>query len=186
MGNALFSDGAAALVCKSGMSDQPASARTGHVTKTVPYAAGESAKPHAMRLVATGSCLIPNSTDVMAWRIGDHGFDMYLSASVSAVIQQHLRSWIEQWLAKYDVSIKAIRSWAIHPGGPRILDAVESSLGLTPDDTADARGVLAEYGNMSSPTILFVLNRLQQRDAPMPCVALGFGPGLSIEAALFW
>ena len=76
-------------------------------------------------------------------------------------------------------------SWAIHPGGPRILSAVEEALDLSPEATAVSRQVLAECGNMSSPTVLFVLQRLVDQRAPRPCVALGFGPGLATEAALF-
>ena len=71
-----------------------------------------------------------------------------------------------------------------YPGGPRILDAVQEALGLDDAALADSRHILQHYGNMSSPTILFILQRLLQTQ-PGPCVALGFGPGLMIEAALF-
>ena len=75
-------------------------------------------------------------------------------------------------------------SWAVHPGGPRILQAVESSLELPAEATRFSHEVLAEYGNMSSPTVLFILDRLRRAAAPRPCVALGFGPGLVAEATL--
>ena len=77
-----------------------------------------------------------------------------------------------------------MNSWAIHPGGPRILSAVEEAAGLAPTATAAAREVFARHGNMSSPTVLFILDRLRAEDAPRPCVALGFGPGLMAEAVL--
>jgi len=77
-----------------------------------------------------------------------------------------------------------IRSWAVHPGGPRVLAAVEESLSLPPEALATAREVLAEHGNMSSATILFVLERLIRGDAASPCVAMAFGPGLTAELAL--
>ena len=83
------------------------------------------------------------------------------------------------------LTIEQVGSWAVHPGGPRIVTAVEEALGLDERATTDSRAVLAECGNMSSPTVLFVLERLQRRQAPRPCVALGFGPGLVAEAALF-
>ena len=121
----------------------------------------------------------------MTWSIGDHGFEMALSPRVPELIGAHLRPWLEGWLASQGLDRKAVRSWAIHPGGPRILDVVEETLGLGPDATRDSRAVLEECGNMSSPTILFILDRLRRRDAPRPCVALGFGPGLAAEAALF-
>ena len=72
-----------------------------------------------------------------------------------------------------------------HPGGPKILDAVEKSLSLTPADLEPSRTILAEHGNMSSPTLVFILDRLQRANSPRPCVALGFGPGMVVEAALF-
>jgi len=137
------------------------------------------------RLKATGSCLIPDSQQAMTWRIGDHGFEMTLDASVPELIQSHLGPWISQWLSEHRLSLDAVGSWAIHPGGPRILAAVEESLCLNESATAVSREVLAQFGNMSSPTVLFILDRLRSRNAPRPCVALGFGPGLFAEAALF-
>ena len=72
----------------------------------------------------------------------------------------------------------------MHPGGPKILDGVEEALSLPPDALAESREVLAEYGNMSSPTVLVIFERLRRRNAPLPCLALAFGPGLTVEAAL--
>jgi predicted naringenin-chalcone synthase len=96
-----------------------------------------------------------------------------------------LRPWLRGWLAGHGLEIGAVASWAIHPGGPRILDAVGESLGLGGGETADSRAVLSSCGNMSSPTVLFILERLRGRPGALPCVALAFGPGLAIEAALF-
>jgi predicted naringenin-chalcone synthase len=160
--NALFSDGAAAVV----------GAAVGDAETT-------------WKVKANGSCLIPDSADAMSWTVGDHGFEMTLSRAVPALIARHLRPWLERWLATSGLSVEAIRSWAVHPGGPRIVAAVEEALDLGRDATAVSRDVLAEYGNMSSPTLLFILERLRQENGPRPCVALGFGPGLHAEAALF-
>jgi predicted naringenin-chalcone synthase len=162
--NALFGDGAAAVV-------------TG----------GPIAKEddRSWRLKATGSCLIPNSQQAMTWRIGDHGFEMTLDATVPEMIQTHLRPWLATWLDDHGLTLEAIRSWAIHPGGPRILGSIEESLGLDAEATAVSREILAQHGNMSSPTVLFILQRLRELNAPRPCVALGFGPGLFAEAGLF-
>ncbi|MEQ9070818.1 MAG: 3-oxoacyl-[acyl-carrier-protein] synthase III C-terminal domain-containing protein, partial [Gimesia chilikensis] len=74
--------------------------------------------------------------------------------------------------------------WAIHPGGPRILNAVAETVGFEESLLSPSREVLARYGNMSSPTVLFILKKLQEEQARLPCVMLGFGPGLTIEAAL--
>lgn len=158
--NALFADGAAALV----------------------GAAGGRAD---WRIVANGSCLVPDSEDAMRWRIGDHGFEMGLSKRIGGLIGGHLRPWLVDWLGRLGLTIDAIATWAVHPGGPKILDEVVAALDLPRSAVDDSRAVLTDYGNMSSPTILFILDRLRRRAAARPCVALAFGPGLVVEAALF-
>jgi predicted naringenin-chalcone synthase len=110
---------------------------------------------------------------------------MVLSRRVPGLIARHLKPWLESWLNDNGLTLTEVASWAVHPGGPKIVAAVEESLDLPPKALAVSRGVLANYGNMSSPTVLFVLDRLRQENAPRPCVALGFGPGLVVEAALF-
>ncbi len=160
--NALFADGAAAIV---GVPD-------------------DAAPPDAWRVTETRSCLIPGSETAMGWTIGDNGFEMSLSKHVPRLIAQHLRPWLEGWLREQGLAVDQVGSWAVHPGGPRILDAVEESLCLPRSATDVSRAVLAEHGNMSSPTILFIINRLRMAGAPRPCVALGFGPGLTAEALL--
>lgn len=162
--NALFADGAAAVVIAAGQPD--------------------AAGPGAWRIRASGSCLLPDSENEMTWKIGDHGFEMTLSARVPGVIEQHVRPWMERWLARSELRIDQIGSWAVHPGGPRIVDSVAASLGLPPGTTSISDEILSEFGNMSSPTVLFILQRLRQRGARLPCVALAFGPGLMAEAAL--
>jgi predicted naringenin-chalcone synthase len=144
-----------------------------------------AAPASAWRVAATGSCYLPDSARAMTWSIGDHGFEMTLSKRVPGLIEQHLRPWLETWLAGQGLALNEIACWAIHPGGPRILGAVEQALGLCPEQTATALEVLCELGNMSSPTVLFILDRLRRQGAVPPCVALGFGPGLVAEATLF-
>ena len=121
----------------------------------------------------------------MGWTVGDNGFEMMMSRRIPALIAKNLRPWLEGWLGDNGLSLADVRSWAVHPGGPKILTAVEESLGLPADAVAASWAVYAEYGNMSSPTVLFVLDRLRRANAPRPCVALGFGPGLVAEATLF-
>jgi predicted naringenin-chalcone synthase len=161
--NALFADGAAAVAGR----------------------AEPSGEPGAWTLEASGSVLVPRSADAMTWKIGDQGFEMTLSPRVGALIGENLRPWLEGWLDSRGLTPGDVATWAIHPGGPKILDAAEAALGLSRSATEDSREILAAYGNMSSPTILFLIDRLRQRGAPLPCVALAFGPGLAIEAALF-
>ena len=175
--NALFADGAAAAVVGQAEADTEAAGPESDLPDDGPRA--------HWRLAASGSVLIPGTAGAMTWGIGDHGFDMTLSPEIPALIRAHLPGWLDGWLGRQGLSTAAVGSWAVHPGGPRILDAVRDSLGLDRNALDDSRAVLAAYGNMSSPTILFILDRLTRRDAPRPCVALGFGPGLAVEAALF-
>ena len=161
--NALFADGAAALIVRSATAD----------------AAG------AYRLVATGSTLIADSESAMSWRIGDHGFAMTLGTNVPDLIGREVTPWLSAWLARTGLGITSVGSWAIHPGGPRILATFGEAAGLDGTALGPSYRILAEYGNMSSPTIAFILDRLRSSAAPRPCVALAFGPGLTVEAALF-
>lgn len=160
--NALFADGAAALV--------------GRAT---------DGADGAWRIADTGSVLVPDSEDAMTWRIGDNGFAMTLSARVPELIATHLRGWIERWLDRNGLEVSEVKSWAVHPGGPRILSSVASALSLPNGSLDVSKETLRDYGNMSSPTVLFILRRLRSEKAPRPCVALGFGPGLMAEAVLF-
>jgi predicted naringenin-chalcone synthase len=110
---------------------------------------------------------------------------MTLSKQVPAIIAEGLHPWLNEWLGAQGRTVDEIKSWAVHPGGPRILDAVEDALQLGRNGLTTSRDILANYGNMSSPTTLFIINRMREQNSPRPCVALGFGPGLAIEAALF-
>ena len=133
---------------------------------------------------AQGTFLMPESGDAMSWRIGDHGFRMTLSAEVPQLIVTHLGGWLRDWLKQQGLRVDEVGSWAVHPGGPRILDAVEEALALETGILDVSRDVLRSHGNMSSPTVLFVLERLRKAGADLPCVALAFGPGLVVEAML--
>lgn len=157
--NALFADGSAALV---GQSDGS-----------------------GWKVRANGACLVPESEGAMSWRIGDHGFEMGLSSALPRIIEANLRPWLADWLNQHGLTIDDVATWAVHPGGPSIVRSVQKGLGLADDALDVSLGVLQELGNMSSPTILFILERLLAADAELPCVGLAFGPGLSVEAVLF-
>ncbi|WP_233130248.1 hypothetical protein [Synechococcus sp. 1G10] len=120
----------------------------------------------------------------MSWTIADHGFEMTLSAKVPETIADHLRPWLERWLSSRGESLASIGSWALHPGGPRDLAAVAAAAELDPSQIEPSAAVLRQFGNMSSATILFILERLHRGAAPRPWVALAFGPGLTVEASL--
>ena len=131
------------------------------------------------------SFIIPGTAEMMSWRIGDYGFEMTLSPSVPDVIRETLRPWLTEWVDEWGLSIGEVECWAIHPGGPRVLSATGEALGLDPSALAPSFAILEQYGNMSSPTVAFILEQLQSRGCRPPCVMMAFGPGLTIEAALW-
>lgn len=160
--NALFSDGASSAVLSS-----------------------EKRGKHKWRLRASGSYLFENSEHLMGWEIGNHGFRMNLSPEIPKMINAYLKGFLATWLIRQNLAISEIQSWAVHPGGPRILNAVHSALNLKPDALSSSRRILTNYGNMSSATVLYIVSDLIQNHSKLPCVALGFGPGLNLEIALF-
>jgi len=132
------------------------------------------------------------STDVahlgdMTWEVTDTGFRMGLSPNVPKVLARHVRPVVDGLLARHGLAIGDIAGWAVHPGGPRILDVVEERLELAPADLAASRSVLRDYGNCSSATVLMVLDRLVTTAQPADgdyLVAMAFGPGLTLYATL--
>ena len=129
----------------------------------------------------------------MSWRVGDHGFEMLLTSEVGERIEQGLAAWLTQWLSEHGVALDDVALWGVHPGGPRIVGAVQSALGLEAESLTTSRSVLQLYGNMSSPTVLFILDAFGKQLGEGPtlqagqsqhCVLLAFGPGLVAEVAL--
>jgi alkylresorcinol/alkylpyrone synthase len=127
------------------------------------------------------------TADYMTWDVTDFGFRMGLSRRVPEVLARHVRPLVDSLLAANGVAIEQVAGWAVHPGGPSILDVVAEELDLPADALQESRHVLAEDGNCSSATVLLVLDRIRRR-RPLPpgsfVVALAFGPGLTLYAAL--
>ncbi|WP_350356224.1 type III polyketide synthase [Cohnella hashimotonis] len=137
----------------------------------------------AFELGRPSSALLPEGENEMVWEVGDHGFDLYLSSRIPALIGRYLPERLASFLGEKDSQPDI---WAIHPGGKGILDALESELGLEDMHTGYSRGVLRDFGNMSSATLLFVLDAIRKakRDenaARSEGICLAFGPGLSAE-----
>jgi len=124
----------------------------------------------------------------MAWTIGDHGFEMVLSTYVPDIIEANLDRVMTPLFEKADITIEDVDYWGLHPGGRAIIDKVQNSLKLSKIQVEASRQVLANYGNMSSATIFFVLKRiLENPDITSGSTILGlaFGPGLTIESGIF-
>ena len=155
--NTLFSDGSAAVIVARG-------------------------DPNALPSIAgTHSIMMPHSASEMAWRIGDNGFEMTLGARVPEIIESRVGEWVRCALAKHSHKVEDVRGWAIHPGGPRVIDAVIASLAIPHESGNASRRILRDFGNMSSATLLFILRELLDRKVARPWVGLAFGPGLAGE-----
>jgi predicted naringenin-chalcone synthase len=158
----VFADGAAAAIVTA----DPAVGRAG-----------------GLQLDRFATALTSEGENDMVWTIGDHGFEMTLSAEVPRIIGREIRAAVSRFLGDDG----APDAWAVHPGGRSVLDRVESGLGLDPAAIAASRAVLRDYGNMSSATVLFILRRLLYDDAVddgARVAGLAFGPGLTVESAL--
>lgn len=133
------------------------------------------------------STLVPGGEGDMAWSIGDSGFDIALSTYVPKIIGANIRKFIEPSLAASGLAPADVETWAVHPGGRSIIDQVQSTLDLGPEQVRASREVLRDYGNMSSASILFVLRNIldgPSRGCPEKVCAMAFGPGLTVEMAL--
>jgi alpha-pyrone synthase len=161
--HALFSDAAVALVLTP--EDRPA--------------AGGYAVKEVVAVTDTATA------DHMTWEVTDLGFRMGLSPRVPAVLALHVRALVDDLLARHGLRVGDVDGWAVHPGGPKILDVVQEQLELKDEALTASRDVLAAYGNCSSPTVLLVLDALRQRAAPpRRIVMLAFGPGLTLYGVL--
>lgn len=174
-----------------------ASTRRDHLVSACLFGDGAAAAVVAahsgapIRILRTGSIVFPDSERAMGWTIGDGGFEMTLAESVPDRIGALVGPWVGEWLgmSRDEPAFRRL-AWCVHPGGPRVLDVVSESLGLPAEAMLPSREVLREFGNMSSVTTLFILERMfrswRSRGGREACraVALGFGPGLAGEAAL--
>lgn len=143
-----------------------------------------SAEPHGLAIDRFRSVVLPGTRELITWRVGDMGFDMFLSGRVPAAISHGLESVGDMIFE--DAEPDEIDLWAIHPGGRSILDAVEHGLALDPTALSTSRCVLENYGNLSSATVMFVLQSLLARaELGERGCAMSFGPGLTAETMLF-
>lgn len=140
-------------------------------------------RPGGLELGRFGTTLTSEGESDMVWTIGDHGFEMILSAEVPRIIGREIRGAVRAFLGDDPVP----SAWAVHPGGRSVLDRVEQGLALDPSVLRASRAVLREFGNMSSATVLFILRTLLE-DGDLSdgarVASLAFGPGLTVEAAL--
>ena len=165
LANALFGDGGAALLMQSSP------------TK------GVNLTPKVFHCD-----LVPSGREEMAWKIGDLGFEMKLSAYVPDAIREGINQLVARLLSRLELQIGDVSYLAVHPGGKKILKVIEQEIGVSKEKNRFAHQVLRDFGNMSSPTILFVMHALmaalKAEDEGKYVLALAFGPGLTLESML--
>jgi predicted naringenin-chalcone synthase len=143
-----------------------------------------SGEPEGLAIDSFLAVNLPGTSDLITWRIGEMGFDMQLSGKVPGEIRRNLGEMRAEVLRGGQA--QAIDLWAVHPGGRTILDAVEQALELRPDALSESRDILARFGNMSSATVMFVLEQMLKRaEKGQAGCAMSFGPGITAETMLF-
>jgi predicted naringenin-chalcone synthase len=131
------------------------------------------------------STVVMKGKQDMAWELSSKGFLMTLSGYVAELIEEDFSSFVNNALQSANVSKENITNWCIHPGGKKILEAVHTSLGFTNGQLQHCYNVLQQYGNMSSPTVLFVLKEIMESltdDKEQKIFGAAFGPGLTMES----
>ena len=160
---ALFGDGAAAAVVTSG--------------------------EHSLaRITGSAEKLFPDTLRIMGWDVEDPGLAVVFDRAIPPFIEQHLAQTIDEMCAKLGVAREDIDRLCCHPGGVKVIDAIETALDLNQGELNLEREVLRDFGNMSAPTVLFVLERLLEQGLPPRVLMTAFGPGftcagLMLEAA---
>lgn len=161
LANTLFGDGAACVVVTN------------------------EAKNSLYEITGFESIVDNDSESEMAWHIGNLGFEMKLTSYVPNIIEIRIEKLTNMLVTKFQLTLKDIHHYAIHPGGKRILDAVEKGLNLPKHVNEVAHEILQKFGNMSSPTVLFVLNALHNKiPSNKNVLSFAFGPGLTMESML--
>ncbi|HEX4830428.1 MAG TPA: 3-oxoacyl-[acyl-carrier-protein] synthase III C-terminal domain-containing protein [Trebonia sp.] len=172
----LFGDGAAALVAGGA-----GSAWAG------PAHRGESGGPRLPRVVATRSEVFPDSQDALGWQLGAGGFRIVLTTELAEVVTRRLGGAVTGFLAGHGLTIDDIGTWICHPGGPKVIDATRDALKLPEHAVASSRQSLAAVGNLSSASVLHVLELTAAAGEAAPGsfgLMIGLGPGVSAELVL--
>lgn len=164
LSNTIFGDGAAAVIITADHHQQS-----------------------GLKIEGFYSLLLSEGKDLMGWNVTPLNFEMVLDSKIPELIGDEINELLVKAAKKFDIRPELIANWAIHPGGKKILDVIKSKLHLSEDKMNASYKILNEYGNMSSSTILFVLNELmhEKQKQGENLFSIGFGPGLSIDTALF-
>jgi alkylresorcinol/alkylpyrone synthase len=160
----LFGDGAAAMLIGAG--DRPGT---------------------GPQIIATRSLVFPNTEQILGWEIVDTGFKIVLSSKLTDLVNTHILGEVDSFLATQDIDRAQIRHWIAHAGGPKVLETLESALKLPDDALARSWRSLRSVGNLSSASVMFILDELLKDGEPAPGdygMIIGMGPGFSVELVL--
>jgi alkylresorcinol/alkylpyrone synthase len=163
----LFGDGAAALLM---VGDDHPRAKTG-----------------MPRVIDSQSHFFPETEHIMGWDVTNSGFKVLLSADIATLAQSEVRPILDAFLSKHELTIASIDHWLVHPGGPRVIQALQAGLGLPDQALALSWETLAEAGNVSSASVLVILEKFMKRSQPKPGawgVLMAMGPAFSAELVL--
>lgn len=148
---------------------------------------GRSKTENCPRIVATRSAFYTDTQEVMGWDISERGFQVVLSPEVPKMVRLHLRRDVDGFLAEQGLALDDISMWIAHPGGPKVLEAMEEALELDGEALARTRESLARVGNLSSTSVLLVLGEALDKDRPAAGtfgLLLALGPGFCSELVL--
>ncbi len=163
--SALFGDGAAALLVRANHGDERAARGLGQI-------------------LAVGEHNWPDTLDMMGWSIEQDGFGVVMSTSIPQFARSGLRAAAEAFLARHGYGFADLAGLVSHPGGRKVLDAIAVALDIEEQELVHSWDVLRDYGNMSSPTVLFVLDRTIASQRQGPHLMVAFGPGFTVSFAL--
>src|SRR5215510_12991434 len=150
----LFGDGAAAIVLRAGDGG-------------------------ATRIEATGEKLWPDTLDIMGWSVDPQGFGVIFQRTIPDFVRDHMGAAIGEIISRMQLSVSEIDRFICHPGGSKVIAALERALSLDQGALDHEREVIADYGNMSAPTVLFVLERARAKGLPPRSLLTALGPGFT-------
>ena len=168
IGTTIFGDGAAAVLLRAGGREPTA----------------PNGKSALARIGAWGEYTWPGSRDIMGWKVEDDGLGVVFSRSIPNLVREKMRGVTDAFLANHAMVQGDLVGLIVHPGGEKVLDALEACYDLPEGGLADARAVLADHGNMSAVTVLAVLDRALARGAPGKHLMTALGPGFSVGMCL--
>jgi alkylresorcinol/alkylpyrone synthase len=145
------------------------------------------AEPGLPRVIDSQSQFFPETEHIMGWDVTDSGLKVLLSTDIASLVQSKIRPIMEDFLGRHDLTIAGIDHWLVHPGGPKVIEALQEGLDLPDEALALSWGTLAEVGNISSASVLLILDKTLKRLQPKPGeygVLMAMGPAFSAELVL--